>query len=144
MGEDAVNKAITTGKLANTPCKTANLQIHGFVKERSGTHMSVYGSDEQHIKTIIAENPDFNEKIHPAFPYLNAEVIWAVRNEMARTVEDVLARRMRVLFLNANAAISMAPKVATLMAAELNYDKDWENTQVAKFIEVATLYLPRK
>jgi glycerol-3-phosphate dehydrogenase len=79
-------------------------------------------------------------RLHPALPYTEAEVIWAARAEMARTVEDVLARRTRALFLNAHAAIAMAPRVAELLAQELGRDESWQREQVACFKEVAARY----
>jgi glycerol-3-phosphate dehydrogenase len=72
---------------------------------------------------------------------LQAEVIWAVRHEMARTVEDVLARRVRLLFLDAQAAMEAAPLVAALMAAEIEKDGQWQKEQVAAFNSLATAYL---
>ena len=74
-------------------------------------------------------------------PYIGAEVIWATRFEMARTIEDVLARRTRALFLDARAAVAMAPAVARLMAGELKKEEDWEKEQVLSFLEVAKNYL---
>jgi glycerol-3-phosphate dehydrogenase len=63
---------------------------------------------------------------------------------MARTIEDVLARRMRVLFLNARAAIEMAPEVARIMAAELGRDYQWQQDQVKDFTSLAQRYLPER
>ena len=80
--------------------------------------------------------------MHEALPYLEAEVIWAARWEMARTVEDVLARRTRALLLNARAAIAMAPRVAELLAAELDQGTAWQRTQIDEFTRLATAYLP--
>jgi glycerol-3-phosphate dehydrogenase len=60
---------------------------------------------------------------------------------MARTVEDVLARRTRALFLNARAALEMAPAVAALMAAELGRDGDWIAEQVRAFHDIARNYI---
>jgi glycerol-3-phosphate dehydrogenase len=85
--------------------------------------------------------PEAGAKLHPDFPYIGAEVIWAARAEMARTVEDVLARRMRALFLNARAAIAMAPKVAELLAKELGRDAAWQQAQVNAFRAVAAGYV---
>jgi glycerol-3-phosphate dehydrogenase len=78
--------------------------------------------------------------LHPDLPYIAAEVVWAVREEMARSIEDVLARRTRALFLNARAAIAMAPEVARLMAGELGRDRAWAEAEVARFTELATQY----
>jgi glycerol-3-phosphate dehydrogenase len=69
------------------------------------------------------------------------EVVWAVRHEMARTVEDFLSRRTRSLLLDARASIEMAPRVAEVMAGELGYDMDWQQAQVAAYTELARKYL---
>jgi glycerol-3-phosphate dehydrogenase len=82
-------------------------------------------------------------QLHPALPYTGGEVLWAVRQEMARTVEDVLARRTRALFLNSGAAREMAPRVAALMAAELGRDDSWIAAQTAAFSELALKYTPQ-
>ena len=81
------------------------------------------------------------DTLHPRFDFIKAEVVWAIHHEMALTIEDVLARRLRALFLDARAAIDIAPKVASIMAKEMNKDKDWENQQVNDFIELAQNYL---
>ena len=60
---------------------------------------------------------------------------------MARTAEDVLARRLRLLFLDAKAAAECAPRVATLMAEELHRDEEWKKKQVADFTALANQYL---
>jgi len=61
---------------------------------------------------------------------------------MARTVDDVLARRTRALPLHARAAIAMAPEVARLMAAELGRDNTWQQAQIEQFTRLAGHYLP--
>ncbi len=61
---------------------------------------------------------------------------------MARTVDDYLSRRSRATFLNARAAIEMAPTVATLMAEELGHDDEWVRDQVKQFEDIAAGYLP--
>jgi len=79
--------------------------------------------------------------MHPDLPYVGAEVVWATRHEMARTVEDVLARRTRALFLNARAAMAMAPRVAEIMARELDEDEAWKTEQIRLFRETALHYV---
>lgn len=81
------------------------------------------------------------EKLHADLPYIKAEVIWSVREEMARTVEDFLARRSRALLLDARASIDMAPEVALIMAAELGYDNNWQTDQVTAYTNLAREYL---
>jgi glycerol-3-phosphate dehydrogenase len=143
MAQDTVNKAIETAGLQPKPCKTDTLLIHGHTNEaNAGDHLYAYGSDKEALLALVKENPSWGEKLHPGLDYIGAEIIWAVRHEMARTVEDVLARRVRALFLDARAAMDMAPKVAGLMAGELKKDKSWESGQVEEFNAVAKGYLP--
>ncbi|HLJ44815.1 MAG TPA: glycerol-3-phosphate dehydrogenase/oxidase [Bryobacteraceae bacterium] len=137
MAEDCVNQAATLAELPERNCVTQHLNIHGFHtnSDRFG-HLSVYGSDAPALQEL---NRDI--RLHPALPYTEAQVIWAARQEMAQTVEDVLARRTRALFLNARAAIEMALRVAELLASELGYDSDWQTRQISLFTEVAKGYL---
>ncbi len=142
MAEVTVDKAIKIGNLKSIPCKTKHLPIHGFTNISSGNDtLAIYGSDKQGIEKLIKENPQLNQKILDGFPYIQAEVIWAVRHEMARTVEDILARRIRLLFLDAKAAKAAAPIIADLMANELEYDEEWKNEQLERFYSIAKNYL---
>lgn len=142
MAEDTVDEAIKVAHLKKRPCVTSSLKIHGYkVETNSGDHLSIYGSDARFIRALSDEHADLRQTLHPHFPHTYAEVVWAVRNEMARTVEDILARRLRILFLNAHAAIEMAPKVAALMAGELGYDGEWQRKQIDEFTSLAGNYL---
>lgn len=143
MAEDTVNQAIKTGNLPAKPCVTRDLKIHGYTIDKSIEHLSIYGGDALSITKLIEAQPKLGELLIENHPYLQAEVIWHVRYEMARTVEDVLARRLRLLFLDANAAIKSAPIVAKLMAAEMNYDRAWEEAQVKSFNLLAGKYLDK-
>ncbi len=142
MAEDCVNHAITLGTLDDRECTTRSLHLHGYYRkpEELGP-LAVYGSDAEAILAIAAENPRLLEPMHPELPYCEAEVIWAVRGEMALTVEDVLARRMRALFLNARAAIALAPRVAEIMARETGADDGWIASQAEAFQTLAQGYL---
>jgi glycerol-3-phosphate dehydrogenase len=140
MAEDCVDHAITLGKLADVPCKTKSLKIHGYMEDSAPLgSLEVYGSDAEAIGTL-AQDRKLAAQLDPRLPYIAAEVVWAVRAEMARTVEDVLARHTRALFLNAEAAIAMAEPVARLMAAELGRDEAWIEAQVKEFRELAEQY----
>ena len=142
MGEDSVNKAILLANLPERLCITSSLPIHGFRKNVDfKDHLYVYGSDVNKIQIIISKNPELMEQIHSDLPYIKAEIIWAVRSEMARTVEDFLARRTRSLFLDARACKEMAKEVAIIMAKELGRDKNWVNNQIKSFTELAEGYL---
>jgi glycerol-3-phosphate dehydrogenase len=142
MGEDMIDKAMLLGGLHERPCVTRNMPIHGYVKNSAGAgHLYVYGSDLAEMKTLIGQNPESAEKIHPNLPYIKAEVIWAVRHEMARIVEDVLARRTRALLLDAKASMEAAPLVASIMAHELGLSKEWERTQIENYTMLAKGYI---
>jgi glycerol-3-phosphate dehydrogenase len=141
MAEDCVNHAITLGELSDVPSNTHNLKIHGYKEEESLTSLGVYGSDAEAILALAAADPRLAQRLHPALPYIAAEVVWGARQEMARTVDDILSRRTRALFLNARAAIEMAPAVASLMAAELGQDQAWIDDQLRQFRELAQKYL---
>jgi glycerol-3-phosphate dehydrogenase len=103
--------------------------------------LAVYGSDTAHIRRLIETDASLGEKLHPALPYIKAEIVWAARNEMARTLEDALARRTRALFLNARAALEMAPSAADVMAAELGWSDTFKASQLALFRDVAQSYM---
>jgi glycerol-3-phosphate dehydrogenase len=138
MAEDAVNHAAILAKLPERECPTRQLNIHGFHPQaQKFGHLSFYGSDAPAIQDLMRKDPELAEPLTGSLPYVRAEVVWAARHEMARTVEDVLCRRTRALFLNAKAALKAAPKVASLMAHELTYDSNWESTQLAAFEQVA-------
>jgi glycerol-3-phosphate dehydrogenase len=151
MAEDTVNHAITLGKLEEMPCVTQTLRIHGYEGfERNQNPepldlqppdvLAVYGSDAVHIRELAAKDPELALRFDPALPYIGAEVVWAVREEMARTLDDVLARRTRALFLNSRAAMRMAPAAAKLLARELGKDQAWVDAQVESFLGLAKQY----
>jgi glycerol-3-phosphate dehydrogenase len=142
MAEDCVDQAATLAQLPERPCVTHHLHVHGFHgAAREFGLLAVYGSDAYGIRKLIAADAGLGEPLHPALPYRKAEVIWAARHEMARTVEDVLARRTRALFLNARAAVEMAPAVADLMASELGWDPPSRAKQLDAFLQVASNYV---
>jgi glycerol-3-phosphate dehydrogenase len=145
MAEDCVDQAATLGQLPDAPCVTQHLKIHGFYADAKQLgDLAVYGSDAAEIQKLVRSDPKLGRRLHPALPYMQAEVIWAVRNEMARTIEDVLARRMRVLFLNARAALEMAPTVAELMGTELGWTEAEKTKQLAIFKDLAQNYVLTK
>ncbi len=144
MAEETVNAAIGVGKLPYRIAVTKTLSLHGFKESVEWTDpFFVYGSDANAVKALAKENVSLKEVLDSRLPYTGAEVVWATRFEMARTIEDVLARRTRALFLDARAAMNMAPAVARLMAGELKKEEDWEKEQVLSFLEVAKYYVFR-
>jgi len=141
MGEDTIDQATLIGGLEKRPCQTQNLHLYARAdKDERDQYFSVYGSHCRDIDALSVD-PPLGEPIHSAFPYRKAEVIWAVRHEMARTLEDVLARRTRCLLLDARASASVAPMVAGMMARELGRGKSWENQQVKAYRKLASGYV---
>jgi glycerol-3-phosphate dehydrogenase len=142
MAEDVVNQAIKTAGLSFKPCKTKHLKQHGYLENVDRSNWDyVYGSDIQFIRKLIEHDASNAELLHEDYTFTKAHVVWAVREEMAMTVEDVLARRVRLLFLDARAAADTAPKVASIMAAETNRDQDWIDSQITGFRALAGNYM---
>ncbi len=143
MAEDTVNHAATLGKLPDAACVTADLKVHGWSDATDLGALQVYGADATAIRALAATSPELGEQLHPALPYIAAEIVWAARNEMSRTVDDALARRTRALLLNARAAVELAPRIAALLAEELGRDNAWQQGQVESFTALARQYLPQ-
>jgi glycerol-3-phosphate dehydrogenase len=144
MAEDCVDHAITLGRLRDEACPTKTLPIHGHMEvaeSEESDPLQVYGTDAEAIRALVKEEPELAHRLHAKLPYIAAEAVWAARFEMARSVEDVLARRTRALFLNARAATAMAEPVAKLLVGELGRNEAWAATQVAEFRELAKQYM---
>lgn len=142
MAQDTVDKVLEVAGLRPAACVTAQLAVHGSSRQHSGLpHLRIYGTDAAHIQRLIHDQPELGKTLHPDFPNTLAEVVWAVDNEMARTVEDVLARRLRILFLDARAALQMAPQVAAVLAQRLGQDQAWQQQQLQAFQALANQYL---
>jgi glycerol-3-phosphate dehydrogenase len=143
MGQDAIDHAAEVAGLAKAASRTLDLKLHGWTDQVAGVSDSdrVYGSDLPMLQQLSSENPDLEKLLHPRLPYRMREVVWAARYEMARTVEDVLARRTRALFLDAKAAIEAAPAVADALARELGKDAAWREKDLQNFLTVAQGYV---
>jgi glycerol-3-phosphate dehydrogenase len=143
MAEDAVNQAALIAGLPEVDCPTRKLRIHGWLKHTDPDDpLAHYGSDAIAVRRIIDADAAMGEPLHANLPYCGAEVRWAVRSEMACSLDDVLARRTRALILDAAASIAIAEPVARLMAAEMGTDETWIADQVAGFVALAKHYLP--
>ena len=160
MAEDTVDRAAEVGGLEARPCPTEELPLRGRPAEGEDVSaetpsedtdaLAVYGTDAVELRALAADAPppsdgsprSLGDPLHPRLPYLRTEVMWGARHEMARTVEDILARRTRALLLDARAAAEAASEVAALMADELGQDAEWQQRQVAAFRELAPDYLP--
>jgi len=145
MGQDVIDRAAALAGLRTVASRTAGMRLHGATEQissdwKQGDWKQVYGADLPLLENLVRENPEFDGYLHERLPFRRAEVAWAVRYEMARRVEDVLARRTRALFLDARASMEAAPVVARIMAAELGRDAAWELRQIAEFGEIAGQY----
>jgi glycerol-3-phosphate dehydrogenase len=144
IAEDIVDKAIIVHNLPKAECKTEHISIHGnkitTTLDREN-HLYIYGTDIDGILKLQENEPELKEKLHPNYNYTMAEVAWAIRYEMARTIEDVLARRVRLLFLDARAAIDSCEKVGVLLSKEFGHDEIWKQNQIAHFKTLANGFL---
>ena len=142
MGEDVIDRASVIAGLEVKESPTPEMRLHAApdIKEAasfeggsSEESLSMYGLEADQVRALERENPALAAPIHADLPYIKAEIVWGVRHEMARTLEDSLARRTRSLTLNARAALEAAPAVARLMAVELERGAAWEEAQLELF-----------
>jgi glycerol-3-phosphate dehydrogenase len=144
MGQDTIDRAAQVAALPKFPSRTLELKLHGWTGQSTNANSAwecVYGSDLPAVKALSEEVPSLDALLHTRLPFRRREVVWAARHEMARTVEDVLARRTRALFLDARAAIEAAPAAADLLARELGRSEAWKATDLRRFVEIAKGYL---
>lgn len=141
MGEDAVDKAISIAGIQASKCVTQSMRIHGYsVEGNRNDPYYYYGSDKGEIAKLITANPELGERLHPDFPFIKAQVVWAVFHEMAQSIEDVLARRLRALFLDASASIEMAQATGEILVDLLKKDECWLHAQINEYSELAKGY----
>ncbi len=142
MGEDVIDLAAVRANLEKRKSITHDLRIHGY---RQGVDLQDphywYGSDQDQIKSLEEADPVLREVLSEKLNIHKSQIIWAIRGELARTLEDCLARRTRALQLDARESIRIAPAVAEIMAAELGYDKYWKTMQVEAYTKLAEGYL---
>ena len=140
MAEECVDEAIKHQLLKPKPCCTKDTHIFGYAEGLDfNERLSVYGFEAKELKEL-EKNPEFAKTIHPHYAYTLAQVKWAISYEKALCLEDVLARRMRLLFLDAKAALQAAPIVASFMAKELEWSQDFLEQELANFTELAKSY----
>lgn len=141
MGEDTVDKVIKKTALMPSESISANTKLHGYTSSPfTSDHMSLYGAEREKIEALISADPSLGELLHPNYAHTKAQVVWAVREEMARKLDDVLSRRIRVLLLDPAAAWQMAPEVARIMAEELGKGEEWIAGELAEFQTLVQKY----
>ena len=142
MAQDVVDRAEVVAGISHRPCTTTNLKIHGYSESVDPTDpLGFYGFDVLAIREMTITEPTLSELLDKEYPYIAAQVVWAVEQEMAQHIEDFLARRIRILFLDARASLRMAPKVAQIMARLLKKDKQWIDSEVASYEKLASNYI---
>lgn len=141
MAEDAIDKAVMLGGLTERECITRHLPVHGFRMDMDPYNdpLTPYGLDKEEILDLSKEK-GWEGWLSEKLQIRKSQVAWAIRREWARTVEDVLARRTRALFLDARESVRIAPEVAKLMARELGQNKKWVKAQLEQFNAIAKNY----
>lgn len=143
MAQDTLDKAIQAQLLPAAECVTQDLRLHGYDASESLDQdiLAVYGQDRQAIIQLAQEDECLAKRIHSDYEYNYAQVLWAIQAEMARTIEDVLARRIRLLFLDAKAANDSAAEVGAFMQSHLNWNEEETQAQIAQFKALCAHYL---
>jgi glycerol-3-phosphate dehydrogenase len=141
MAEETINKAISAGILSKRKCVTSSLKLNVSKSVIPSNRLHIYGDQFAEIEQIIMKNPELGEPVDTRLPYTRAEIIWICRREMPVSLEDMLARRTRALFLNARVSSEIAPIVAELMAKELGFDEKWQHEQVVTYNSLVINYL---
>ena len=123
MARDVINKAISTGNLSFRRCRTRSIKL-------------IMG------KKVVSD--ESSELLHPDFPFTKSDILDAIHHEMACTIEDILARRIRLLFLDVRIALEIAPLVCRVLQKELGHDELWYDSQLMIFRSLAKQYLPKE
>jgi glycerol-3-phosphate dehydrogenase len=145
MAQDTMDHVIEVGGLPPRPCATEGLRLHGWKPSdpnpaAPADPLGLYGTDAPAIEALMREDPTLREPLDPRLPYPRALVVWAARHEMARRLEDALARRTRSLLLDAEASADAAPVAAELLARELGRDAAWAAAEVESYRRLAAGY----
>ncbi|MBW3468758.1 glycerol-3-phosphate dehydrogenase/oxidase [Arthrospiribacter ruber] len=141
MGEDTVSKYPEITGESIKESTSAGIKVHGYTKESSDDHLAGFGADAILIRQMMEKDKKSGRKLHPDYPFTVAEIKWIVEQEMPAKVEDVLARRLRILFLDARASLEIAPKVAEIMADAMGFDKEWIEAELQDFNKTANKYI---
>ena len=140
MAEEVIDKAIKTGIVESRECRTRNFRFCSEGAASASDRLSVYGDHASEIRKLIEDEPGMGEPVHPGLPYCRAEIAWIARNEMPLTLEDMLARRTRALFLDARASAEAGPVVAGIMASEFGFSRSWQENEVSRYNDLIKIY----
>ena len=141
MAQDTIDEALAQLQ-KSAKCKTKNLKLIGATTStpktnaKSAMHLAArFGTEASLINEMIAENPSLGEQLIAGLPYLKAEAVFAVKYEMARTLDDILSRRTRARIINRRASVASARAVAELIAPLLNWGEQEINNQVLAYCD---------
>ena len=128
MAEEAVDAAVGEAVLACCGSRTEEVCIED---ERS-----------KGAARLMSEDEALARKLSPGFEYTFADAVYAIRFEMARTIDDVLSRRTRILYTDAAEAVRLAPEIAGLLSKELAWSDEKRDGELREFLGLAESYLP--
>ena len=137
MASDAIDEVVDT--FDSPPhdwqrCRTAKLRLRGATAGDHDDHLYArYGSEASAVRAIMAEAPEFGDRLVPELPYLNAEAVYAVRHEMATTLDDIFSRRTRARLMLRDATAAVAQDVAALVAPELGWSAGDQAAEVEAY-----------
>ena len=141
MAEETIDKGIKAGKLEKRRCVTRNFRLCQDDTMSKTDRIKIYGNQSDEIEKMIEQQPGLGNLFDPGLPYTKAEIIWICRNEMPRTLDDVLARRTRALLLDVKASVRIAPEVADIMMQELDLSYSWKEEQLRDYNKLVLNYL---
>jgi glycerol-3-phosphate dehydrogenase len=141
MAEETIDRAIRAGMLEKKKCVTKEISLFSPDPALHRERLKIYGSKAVEIEKLMCGQPSMGEPLNPNLPYTRAEIVWICRNEMPRTLEDMLARRTRSLFLDVRTSLTIAPAVADIMADELKCDNKWKDQQLEEYKKIVLNYL---
>jgi len=141
MAEETINKGIRAGMLDHRKCVTKKFSFYSDGTTLKSDRLKIYGDKAAEIERITEEQPELGEKLDAGLPYTKAEIVWICRKEMPLTLEDMLARRTRALFLDVRTSVAISPLVARIMAAELGYDEVWQQQQLTAYSQLIANYM---
>jgi glycerol-3-phosphate dehydrogenase len=140
IAEDAINTASIVGGLKDVKCRTHKLKLTGYYENIDFDHpLHAYGSDASTI-TANGEAKD-NESLSSKFYITKNLILWSIQKEMAIHLDDILARRIRCLFLDAEETKKIAPIVAKIMAEYLNKNESWINKELSNANKIIKNYI---
>jgi glycerol-3-phosphate dehydrogenase len=146
MAQDTVDAVVLElgESLKSRRCVTKSLRLIGATTAprdpvsavRPHAHLlGRYGTESAAVLALAEGRPELLEPFADGLPYTGAELLYAVREEMARTLEDVLTRRTRAMIQRAQPTIAAAHAAATLIAPELGWTEADVADQANRFIE---------